>query len=71
MSGLEKEFPDNVRARNVDALSDQSKADVKSLGFGRHGLVIRSATGLVLLKQADHTVDIDDVREFLTGHFAS
>lgn len=71
MSGLEEEFADNVRARNVDATTATSMTAVKQLGFGRHGLVIRSATGKVLFKQTDHTVDLETVREFLGERFSS
>ena len=36
---------------------------VKDLGFQSHGLVIRSADGKTLWKQADHDVEMDDVRK--------
>ena len=65
MSGLEKEFPGRVVARNVDASTPDSQKEIKELGFERHGLVIRSAKGDVLFKQADHNVNIDDVRNAL------
>lgn len=65
MSGLEKEFPGRVVARNVDATTPESQAVIQSLGFQTHGLVIRSADGKVLWKQADHNVRMDDVRKEL------
>jgi hypothetical protein len=65
VSGLEKEFPGKVVAKNVDATTPESKKAVKELGFGNHGLVIRSAEGKVLWKQPDHDVDMDDVRKEL------
>lgn len=65
MSGLEKEFPGRVVARNVDATTPESQAVIQSLGFQTHGLVIRSADGKVLWKQADHSVRMDDVRKEL------
>jgi hypothetical protein len=65
VSGLEKEFPGRVVAKNVDATTPESRKAVKDLGFGTHGLVIRSAEGKVLWKQPDHDVDMDDVRKEL------
>lgn len=65
VSGLEKEFPGRVVARNVDASTPDSQKEIKELGFEHHGLVIRSANGDVLFKQADHNVDMDDVRKAL------
>ena len=66
VSGLEKEFPGKVVARNVDATIPAAKKEIKELGFENHGLVIRSAKGDVLFKQADHKVRMDDVRKELT-----
>jgi hypothetical protein len=63
VSGLEKEFPDRVKARNADATTPKSKEAVHELGFMNHGLVIRSGTGEVLFKQPDHTVNMDEVRK--------
>jgi hypothetical protein len=65
VSGLEKEFPGKVVAKNVDATTPESKKEVKELGFENHGLVIRSAKGDVLFKQKDHTVKMDEVRKEL------
>ena len=62
VSGLEQEFPGKVTAKNVDATTPESTAAVKELGFGSHGLVIRSADGQVLWKQPDHEVNVEDVR---------
>lgn len=67
MSGLEKEFPGKVVARNVDATTSDSKKEIKELGFANHGLMIRSATGDVLFKQADHKVKMDEVRKELAS----
>ena len=62
MSGFEQEFPGKVRAKNVDATTPEAVKAIQSFGFHNHGLVIRSANGKVLWKQADHTVKIDEVR---------
>ena len=67
VSGLEKEFPGQVKAQNLDATTDESKKAIKELGFKNHGLVVRSADGKVLHKQADHTVDMDEVRKAIGG----
>ncbi len=63
MSGLEQEFPGQVKARNLDATTPENKAIVKELGFSSHGLVIRSGDGKTLWKQPDHGVKMDDVRQ--------
>lgn len=65
VSGLEKDFPGQVKARNVDATTPDAKKAIQELGFKSHGLVIRSADGKVLHKQPDHTVNIDDARKAL------
>ena len=67
VSGLEKEFPGQVKAQNLDATSEESRKAIKELGFKNHGLVVRSADGKVLHKQADHTVDMDEVRKAIRG----
>ncbi len=67
VSGLEKEFPGKVVARNVDATTPDSKMQIKELGFENHGLVVRSAKGDVLFKQPDHTVKMDEVRKELAS----
>jgi hypothetical protein len=65
VSGLEKEFGGRVKAQNVDATTPESKKAIQDLGFETHGLVIRSADGKVLWKQADHNVRMEDVRSEL------
>ena len=67
VSGLEQEYKGKVRAENLDATTPENARIVKSLGFDNHGLVIRSADGKVLWKQADHGVRIEDVRKALDG----
>jgi hypothetical protein len=63
VSGLEKDFPGKVKAQNIDATTPESKKIVQELGFKSHGLVIRSSDGKVLWKQADHDVNMDDVKK--------
>lgn len=65
VSGLEQEFPGEVKARNIDATTPESRKAVQELGFKNHGLVIRSAAGDVLHKQPDHSVNIEDTRKAL------
>jgi hypothetical protein len=62
VSGLEKEFPGEVRARNVSARKAESQKVIKEAGFKTHGLIIRNAKGEIVWKQADHTVKMDEVR---------
>ena len=63
VSGLEQEFPGKVTARNVDATVPQSREAIRDLGFKSHGIVIRSTDGKVLWKEADHSVQMEDVRK--------
>jgi hypothetical protein len=63
VSGLEQEFPGKVKGQNLDAKTPENQKVVKELGFKTHGLVIRSSDGKVLFKQADHEVDMDEVRK--------
>jgi hypothetical protein len=67
VSGLEQEFPGQVKAQNVDASAPESEKAIKSLGFKSHGLVIRATNGKVLWKQPDHEVKIEDVREAVSA----
>ena len=66
VSGLEREFPGKVTARNVDASEPEAKKAIHDLGFRSHGIVIRSTDGKVLWKQADHTVQMDEVHAVLS-----
>jgi hypothetical protein len=65
VSGFEQDFPEKVKAFNIDATTPESKEAVGALGFNNHGLVIRSSAGAVLWKQADHDVNVDDARAAL------
>jgi hypothetical protein len=65
VSGLEQKFPGQVAAYNVDASTPEAKAECQELGFKSHGLVVRSKDGDVLLKQPDHTVQLDQVETAL------
>lgn len=65
VSGLEKEYDGRVKGQNLDATTPEAKKAIKELGFGSHGLVIRSSDGKVLWKQPDHDVKMDDVRKAL------
>ena len=67
VSGLEKEFPGRVKAFNVDAMTEEAKPIIQDAGFTNHGLIIRSPKGDILWKQADHKVQLEDVREALNG----
>jgi len=62
VSGLEKEYQGKVRGENLDATTTENQNLVRQLGFENHGLVIRSPQGKVLWKQADHNVQMEDVR---------
>jgi hypothetical protein len=67
VSGLEQEFPGQVKAQNVDATTPEARQAIQDLGFQSHGLVVRSTGGAVLFKEPDHTVRMDDVRQALAG----
>ena len=65
VSVLEEEFPEKIHAQNVDATTPDSGEAVKALGFGNHGLVIRSADGKTLWSQPDHEVDMAQAKAAL------
>jgi hypothetical protein len=67
VSGLEGEYKGRgtVQGRNLDATTEENKKIVRALGFESHGIVIRSADGKTLWKQADHEVKLEDVRREL------
>ncbi len=65
VSVLEEEFPEKIHAQNVDATTPDSVEAVKALGFGNHGLVIRSADGKTLWSQPDHEVDMAQAKAAL------
>ena len=65
VSGLEVEYDGKVIGTNADATTPEAKLEVENLGFGNHGIVIRTAGGEVLFKQPDHDVNVDDVRNQL------
>lgn len=71
VSVLDEEFPERIHTHNVDATTPESKEIVQTLGFGNHGLVIRSSDGKSLWSQPDHEVDMAQVRtaiqELLNG----
>ena len=67
VSGLQEEFPGQVKSQNVDATAPEAKKAIQDLGFKSHGLVIRSLDGKVLFKQPDHTVNLEDARKAITG----
>ncbi|MCP3980081.1 MAG: hypothetical protein GY716_12315 [bacterium] len=52
-------------ASNVDATIPENAQICKDLGFSNHGLVVRSSKGETLWKQADHSVDMEQVRTAL------
>jgi hypothetical protein len=62
---LDGEYKGRVRSLNLDATTDENRKIVHALGFDNHGIVIRSAAGEVLWKQADHDVKMEDVRREL------
>ena len=65
MSGLEREYAGKVRGENLDATTPENTKIVQELGFESHGIVIRSAGGKVLWKEADHMVKMEHVRQQL------
>ena len=63
VSGLEKEFPGEIKTENLNARDPESQKVIKDAGFQTHGLIIRDANDEIVWKQADQTVKMDDVRE--------
>ena len=62
VSGLDKEFAGVVKTENLNARDAESQKVIKEVGFRNHGLIIRNARNEIVWKQADHTVNMDDVR---------
>jgi hypothetical protein len=62
VSDLEKEFPGDVKAVNLNAREEESQKVIKDAGFQTHGLIIRDANDEIVWKQADHKVKMDEVR---------
>ena len=71
VSGLEQEFPGKVTARNVDATTAEGVQAAQDLGFKSHGLVVRADDGAVVMKEADHTVNIETVRKMIHASLGS
>jgi hypothetical protein len=65
VSGLEQTFPGKVVARNVDASTPDARKAIKELGFKSHGLVVKSRDGQIVMKQPDHSVDVEAVKKAL------
>jgi len=61
VSGLDQQFGDRIVTQNLDATTPDAVAAVAELGFGNHGIVVRSGKGEVLFKQPDHDVDMVEV----------
>ena len=62
VSDLEKEFPGDVKAVNLNARDEESQKVIKGQGFQTHGLIIRNAKDEVVWKQPDHKVKMKQVR---------
>lgn len=65
VSGLEQEFPGRVQVSLVSSEEEEAREDIQRLEFRDHGLVVRDFRGAVLIKQADHTVNLEEVRATL------
>ncbi|MGH9361519.1 MAG: hypothetical protein ACRD2T_06340 [Thermoanaerobaculia bacterium] len=65
VSGLEQEFPGRVEVSLVSSAEEEAREDVKRLEFQNHGLVVRDFRGAVLIKQADHSFNLEEVRATL------
>jgi hypothetical protein len=61
VSGLDKEFP-GVKVENLNAKDPDSQKVIQEAGFKSHGLIIRNPKGEIVWKQADHGVNMDDVK---------
>jgi hypothetical protein len=69
IAGLEQEFPGRVEVSHVEATGEEAREDVERLEFREEGLVVRDHRGAVIVKQADHGVDLEAVREALQQYF--
>ena len=62
MSGLEKDFPGRVKTQSLNAKEPESQKVIQAAGFKTHGLIIRDARHQIVWKQADHSVNMDEVK---------
>lgn len=69
VAALEQEFPGRVEVVYVEASTPESQADLRRLEFREDGLVVRDARGAVLVKQADHALNLEEVRATLQSFF--
>lgn len=69
VAGLEEEFPGQVKVAFVEASTPESQEDIKRLEFRQDGLVVRDSRGAVLVKQADHAVNLEEIRTTLRTYF--
>ena len=71
MRELGKKHGDHLVVKDLDATTDENKPKQTALGFQSHGLVIKEATTKsVVFKQADHSVNKDDVAKFVADYLA-
>ena len=69
VAGLEEEFGGRVKVAYVEASTPESREDIERLEFREDGLVVRDPRGAVLVKQADHGVNLEEVRTTLRSYF--
>jgi thiol-disulfide isomerase/thioredoxin len=65
IQALAQEFPGRVEVALVSAEEEEAREDVRRLEFKTQGLVVRDFRGAVLIKQADHGVNLEEVRATL------
>ena len=65
VQALEQEFPGRVEVALVSAEEEAAREDIGRLEFRSQGLVVRDFRGAVLIKQADHGVNLEEVRATL------
>jgi len=69
IAGLAQEFPGQVEVNHLEATTPESRQDIERLEFREEGLVVRDHRGAVLIKQADHGINLDEVRTTLQQYF--
>jgi thiol-disulfide isomerase/thioredoxin len=69
IAALAQEFPGRVEVSHVEATTDDARRDVQRLEFREEGLVVRDYRGAVIVKQADHGVNVEEVRTALAQYF--
>ncbi len=69
IAALAEDFPGRVEVTHAETTTEEAQEDVQRLEFREEGLVVRDHRGAVIVKQADHGINVDEVRTALQAYF--